>query len=66
MMWCHLYYGGDTFVTRDKNFLKPSKRAKLEGLGAGRIVPPLVAAHCDPLGPAGASIPSGPGRATSA
>jgi hypothetical protein len=40
MMWCHLHYGGDCFVTRDSNFLKRSKKTKLESLGAGLIAEP--------------------------
>lgn len=42
-MWCHIYYGGDIFVTRDANFLEPTKRAALEHLGAKSIADPLAA-----------------------
>jgi hypothetical protein len=42
-MWCHIYYGGDIFVTRDTNFLAPAKRAALESLGAKRIIDPVEA-----------------------
>jgi len=41
-MWCHIYYGGDMFVTRDQNYLK-SKRIALETLGAKLIVDPAGA-----------------------
>ena len=41
-MWCHIYYAGDMFVTRDPNFLK-SKRVALEMLGAKLIVDPAGA-----------------------
>ncbi len=39
-MWCHIHHGGDVFVTRDKNFLKHSKKSPLEKLGAGVIATP--------------------------
>jgi hypothetical protein len=39
-MWCHIRYEGDVFVTRDQDFLKPSKRARLEALGACKIATP--------------------------
>jgi hypothetical protein len=42
-MWCHIYHGGDMFVTRDAKFLAPAKRAALESLGAKRIVDPVEA-----------------------
>jgi hypothetical protein len=40
MMWCHLHYGGDVFVTSDKNFHAGSKRFRLLSMGAGSIVRP--------------------------
>ena len=39
-MWCHINYGGEVFVTRDRNFFKLSKRSQLEALGAGSIATP--------------------------
>lgn len=42
-MWCHIYHGGDVFVTRDANFLEPTKRAALQALGAKTIADPLEA-----------------------
>jgi len=42
-MWCHIYYGGDMFVTRDANFLESSKRLALEALGAKSIGDPAEA-----------------------
>ena len=44
-MWCHIHYGGDMFVTRDENFLKPVKRTALEQLGARRIGDPTDACN---------------------
>lgn len=40
MMWSHVRYNGDVFVSRDDNFRKQSKRSKLIGLGAGEIMTP--------------------------
>jgi hypothetical protein len=39
-MWCHIHNAGELFVTRDNNFLKRSKMARLEQLGAHSIVRP--------------------------
>jgi len=39
-MWCHLHYGGDIFVTRDKVFHQKTKMPALVELGAGRILSP--------------------------
>jgi hypothetical protein len=39
-MWCHIHYGGDIFITRDRNFHKPSKKRRLQALGAGIIARP--------------------------
>ena len=39
-MWSHIYYGGDVFVTRDSNFLEPTKKSLLVTLGAGEILEP--------------------------
>ena len=33
----HIFYGGEVFVSDDKNFHKPSKKPQLLRLGAGRI-----------------------------
>jgi hypothetical protein len=41
-MWCHIYYGGDIFVTSDKNFFK--KLPPLLEIGVGDILRP-----CDAL-----------------
>lgn len=42
-MWCHIHYNGDIFVTRDANFLAPSKKTALEQLGARSIAEPSQA-----------------------
>jgi len=39
-MWCHIYYKGDIFVTRDRNFHKATKKPLLIGLGAKEILKP--------------------------
>ena len=39
-LWCHIYHGGDVFVTRDRNYFKTSKNERLEVLGAGVIARP--------------------------
>lgn len=39
-MWCHIYYGNDTFVTGDRNFHKVTKKPKLVALGAKEILTP--------------------------
>jgi hypothetical protein len=39
-LWCHIYYGKDIFVTRDKNFHKITKKTALESLGAKHIFYP--------------------------
>jgi hypothetical protein len=43
-MWCHIHYGGEAFVTSDKNFHKETKKPRLIALGAGAIVRPAEAA----------------------
>jgi hypothetical protein len=42
-MWCHIHYGGDVFVTTDRNFMKASKQQRLEALGAREIQTPCGA-----------------------
>lgn len=39
VMWCHIHYNGDIFVTLDSNFLK-TKKATLIMLGAKEILRP--------------------------
>jgi len=39
-VWCHIYYGGDIFVTQDNNSHKATKKAGLLALGAGEILKP--------------------------
>lgn len=39
-MWCHIYYEGDIFVTRDSDFHKPTKKPALIKLGAKSILDP--------------------------
>ncbi len=39
-MWCHIYYKGDIFVTRDANFHKKTKKPELIKLGAKSILYP--------------------------
>ncbi len=39
-LWCHIYYDGDIFVTRDGNFHKETKKLQLEELVAKRISTP--------------------------
>ena len=39
-MWCHIYYHGDVFVTRDRVFHRVSKKPRLEALGAKCISTP--------------------------
>jgi hypothetical protein len=41
-MWCHIYYVGDVFVTRDKHFFG-TKKAALVNLGAKNILCPAEA-----------------------
>ena len=43
IMWAHIHYGGDVFVSRDSNFFKSSKKPALEKLGANAILMPSVA-----------------------
>jgi len=43
VLWSHIYYEGDIFVTRDKNFHKQIKKERLIGLGARMIVTPKEA-----------------------
>lgn len=40
IMWAHIWNKRDVFITRDKNFLKPTKKPKLEKLGAKLILTP--------------------------
>jgi hypothetical protein len=42
-IWSHIYYGGGLFVTRDSNFLEPTKKSLLVTLGAGEILEPSEA-----------------------
>ena len=37
-LWSHIYYGGDVFVTTDKNFHKATKNPRLIALGAKEIL----------------------------
>lgn len=39
-LWCHIFHGGDAFVTSDRNFHKQTKRPRLIDLGAGDIGSP--------------------------
>jgi hypothetical protein len=39
-LWCHVYHGGDVFVTRDGNFFKATKKSRLEALGPFVIATP--------------------------
>jgi hypothetical protein len=43
IMWCHIHYAGEVFVTMDENYHKPSKKPNLIALGAQRIVYPYEA-----------------------
>jgi hypothetical protein len=43
IMWCHINYGGDIFVTSDKNLHKATKKPLLIGLGAKGIMYPKEA-----------------------
>ncbi|MFA5360531.1 MAG: hypothetical protein WC320_00965 [Candidatus Paceibacterota bacterium] len=40
IMWAHIWNRREIFITRDKNFLKDTKKQKLEKLGAGTILTP--------------------------
>ncbi len=40
ILWSHIWYKGDIFVTRDKNFFKRTKKIRLEKLGAKEITYP--------------------------
>jgi len=43
-IWSHIWHHGGIFVTSDKkDFLRQAKRAKLESLGAGKILSPSEA-----------------------
>ena len=44
-LWAHMHNGGSVFVTDDKNFNKPGKKARLARLGAGEILRPKEAAE---------------------
>jgi hypothetical protein len=39
-LWCHIWYGGDIFVTADRNFHKATKKPALIKLGAKSIRTP--------------------------
>ena len=39
-LWCHIFYGNDIFVTRDKNFHKKLKKPLLINLGSKSICYP--------------------------
>lgn len=43
-IWSHINAGNQIFVSSDRNFHKASKRARLEAMGAGRILQPAAAA----------------------
>jgi hypothetical protein len=44
MMWSHIHYGGDAFVTANTDdFTRPSRRTALTALGAGELLTPQVA-----------------------
>lgn len=40
MMWCHIHYGADVFITADENFQKASKKTRLIEIGAKHIIAP--------------------------
>ncbi len=40
MMWTHIYYKRDIFITNDKHFLRKPKRTKLIEIGANSILTP--------------------------
>lgn len=40
MMWCHIHYGADVFITADENFQKASKKTRLIEIGAKQIIAP--------------------------
>ena len=42
-LWSHIWYDGDIFVTTDQDFHKKTKKPKLIGLGAGKILRPVEA-----------------------
>jgi hypothetical protein len=42
-LWCHIWHGGDMFVTTDRNFHKATKKPHLIALGAGDIMYPIGA-----------------------
>ncbi len=44
VLWSHIHFNGDMFVTSDRNFRKQSKRARLIAVGAGNILSPQEAA----------------------
>ncbi len=43
-LWSHINYGGDIFITSDRNFHKQSKKPRLIALGAKNIMTPQEAA----------------------
>lgn len=44
-LWSHMHNGGGVFVTDDRNFNRPTKKARLARLGAGEILRPKEAAE---------------------
>jgi hypothetical protein len=51
-LWSHIHYRRDLFVTRDDNFLAPTKRQALEAMHAGTICSPREAVQTVRQGPA--------------
>ncbi len=43
VLWSHIRFNGDIFVTSDRNFRKQSKKVQLIALGAGNILRPQEA-----------------------
>ena len=39
-MWCHITFGGDIFITSDRNFFRKTKKPHLIALGARDILTP--------------------------
>lgn len=40
VLWSHIHFNGEVFVTSDKNFRKQSKKGRLIAIGAGNILTP--------------------------
>lgn len=40
VLWSHIHYAGDIFITSDQNFHKQSKKEKLIEMGIGSIIKP--------------------------